>query len=201
MKLLMMPARISVVVHASQERSQEEGDGEFPDDARSGSADPGGCAPWSEGHPTYNPLAIYRNHTVVLLRKYFRMSLEIGRMPSLLGGELFRAKVTAYQVHTFEDSVIFVHDMEQCLAKLDALSRLLIGKVILQEFTREEMAAELRVHERHLRRRLLDGVDRLTRILLRAELLDDCYGEASLPEKKPPASEDGTIVEFRKIDL
>lgn len=201
MKLLMMPARISVVVHASQERSQADGDGNFRDDARSDSVDPGRCAPWSEGHTTCNPLAIYRNHTVVLLRKYFRMSLEIGRMPSLLGGELFRAKVTAYQVHTFEDSVIFVHDMEQCLAKLDALSRLLIGKIILQEFTREEMAAELRVHERHLRRRLLDGLDRLTRILLRAELLDDCYGEASLPEKKPAARENGTIVEFRKVDL
>jgi len=122
-------------------------------------------------------------------------------MPSLLGGELFRAKVTAYRVHTFEDSVIFVHDMEQCLAKLDALSRLLIARIVLQEFTRQETAAELRVHERHLRRRLLDGIDRLTRILLRAKLLEDCYGEVSPTEKKPPTSEGSAILDFRRVGL
>ena len=199
MKLLQMPARITVVIGASEEKSHEEGDGNLK--ALFESANLAGRSPRNEGDKTWNPWAIYRNHTVVLLRKYFRMSLEIGRMPSLLGGELFRAKVTAYRVHTFEDSVIFVHDMEQCLAKLDALSKLLIAKIILQEFTREEIAAELRVHERHLRRRLLDSVDRLTRVLLRAKLLDDCYGEACLPEKKPPASEGGAILEFRKVDL
>jgi hypothetical protein len=123
-------------------------------------------------------------------------------MPSLLGGELFRAKVTAYKVHTFEDSVIFVHDMEQCLAKLDPLSRLLIGRVVLQEFTREETAAQLRVHERHLRRRLLEGIDRLTNILLRAKLLDAFYDVGGEAMKKPPASEGkATILEFRVRDI
>ena len=123
-------------------------------------------------------------------------------MPSLLGGELFRAKATAYKVHTFEDSVIFVHDMEQCLAKLDPLSRLLIGRVVLQEFTREETAAQLRVHERHLRRRLLEGIDRLTNILLRAKLLDAFYEPGGEATKKPPASEgEATILEFRVRDI
>lgn len=200
MRLLQMPARISVVVNASEEESQEVYEKEVRD--KPTAADFGGCAPWREVDKECSPWAIYRNHTVVLLRKYFRMSLEIGRMPSLLGGELFRAKVTTYQVHTFEDSVIFVHDMEQCLGKLDALSRLLIAKVVFQEFTREEIAAELRVHERHLRRRLLDGIDRLSRILLRARLLDTCYGQASTTQKKPPASESGTrILESRRADL
>ncbi len=199
MKLLQMPARISVVIDASGEDSPEVN--EKPNGGTLLTPDFGGSKLRNQLNEDYGPWAIYRNHTVVLLRKYFRMSLEIGRMPSLLGGELFRAKVTAYRVHTFEDSVIFVHDMEQCLAKLDALSKLLIAKIILQEFTREEIAAELRVHERHLRRRLLDGVDRLTRILLRAKLLDDCYGEVGVAEKKPAASEGGAILEFRKVDL
>ena len=201
MKLLQMPARISVVVNASREKSLEEGDDNFRVGAQSAENSFPGCPSRSEEEETCSPWAIYRNHTVVLLRKYFRMSLEIGRMPSLLGGELFRAKVTAYRVHTFEDSVIFVHDMEQCLAKLDPLSRLLIAKIVLQEFTREEMAAELRVHERHLRRRLLDGVDRLTRILLRAKLLDDCYGEVSPGEKKPVAREGSMNLGARIVDL
>lgn len=192
MKLLQMPARISVVMRACGEETANKGVLITPDFGR---------GVRNEINENYSEWATYRNHTVVLLRKYFRMSLEIGRMPSLLGGELFRAKVTAYQVHTFEDSVIFVHDMEQCLSKLDPLSRLLIGKVILQEFTREELAAELRVHERHLRRKLLDGIDRLTRILLQAKLLDSCYGE-ECPAKKPAASDSGTDdLEARVVDL
>lgn len=143
----------------------------------------------------YSPWSIYRNHTVVLLRKYFRMSLEVGRMPSLLGGELFRAKVTAYKVHTFEDSVIFVHDMERCLAQIDALSRLLIGKIILQEFTREEVANELRVHERHVRRKLLEGLDKTSEILMGMELLDPFCESDGLPIKKKPRSVPRLVVE------
>src|SRR6266498_911046 len=46
---------------------------------------------------------IYRARTVAMLRRYMRYSIETGRMPSLLGGEFFRAKVTAYTVVTFED--------------------------------------------------------------------------------------------------
>ena len=62
---------------------------------------------------------IYRGRTVAMLRRYMRYSIETGRMPSLLGAEFFRAKVTAYTVVTFEDRVIFVHDMEKCLDRLD----------------------------------------------------------------------------------
>ncbi|HKU24448.1 MAG TPA: hypothetical protein VJQ54_03195, partial [Candidatus Sulfotelmatobacter sp.] len=61
---------------------------------------------------------IYRGRTVGMLRRYMRYSIETGRLPSLLGREFFRAKVTSYTVVTFEDRVIFVHDMERCLEKL-----------------------------------------------------------------------------------
>src|SRR3954467_11204472 len=61
----------------------------------------------------------YHDRTIALLKRYFRMSLEIGRMPSVLGREVFRARVTSYRVHTFEDAVIFVHDVEKCLEQLD----------------------------------------------------------------------------------
>jgi hypothetical protein len=146
-------------------------------------------------HEEYSPWGIYRNHTVVLLRKYFRMSLEVGRMPSLLGGELFRAKVTAYKVHTFEDSVIFVHDMERCLERLDPLSKLLIGKIILQEFSREEVAIEHRVHERHVRRKLLEGLDKTSEILMEMRLLEPFCEEDGLPLKKKPRSVPRLVVQ------
>src|SRR3984885_4278345 len=61
----------------------------------------------------------YRRYTEAILRRYLRMSLEAGRAPSLLGREMFRGQVTSYRVHSFEDVVIFVHDVETCLKKLD----------------------------------------------------------------------------------
>ncbi len=64
-------------------------------------------------------LAFYRKYTEGLLRRYVKMSMEAGRAPSLLGREMFRARVTNYQVHGFDDVVIFVHDVERCLAMLD----------------------------------------------------------------------------------
>ncbi len=82
----------------------------------------------------------YRGRAVAMLRRYMRYSIETGRLPSLLGREFFRAKVTSYTVVTFEDRVIFVHDMERCLDRLDEFSRQLIARHILQEHDQEATA-------------------------------------------------------------
>ena len=80
-----------------------------------------------------------------------RYSLETGRLPSLLGREFFRAKVTSYTVVTFEDRVIFVHDMEKCLDKLDEFSRQLIARHILQEHEQAATGKLLNCTERTVR--------------------------------------------------
>jgi len=68
----------------------------------------------------YDPdLWLYRRRTVGLLKRYLRMSVEVGRLPSLLGREFFRTRVSRHQVGTFEDAVIFVHDVERSLQQLD----------------------------------------------------------------------------------
>src|SRR5438876_933901 len=64
--------------------------------------------------PPESELWIYRDRTTAMLRRYFRLSVELGRLPSLLGREFFRARVTSYRMHSFEDAVIFVHDVENC---------------------------------------------------------------------------------------
>jgi hypothetical protein len=64
-------------------------------------------------------LWLYRDRTVALLRRYLRLSIEVGRTPSLLGREFFRSRVTSYGYSTFEDSVIFVHDVERSLEELN----------------------------------------------------------------------------------
>src|SRR5437870_7237679 len=62
---------------------------------------------------------VYRERTIALLRRYLRISIEGGRLPSLLGRELFRSKVMSYRMSSFEDAVIFVHDVDRALDQLD----------------------------------------------------------------------------------
>ena len=116
-------------------------------------------------------LPLYRGRTVALLRRYFRMSLDLGRLPSIVGREFFRARNTSYRVSTFEDAVIFVHDVERCLEELDAFSQKLIARVALQEFTHEEAAQQLGCARRTVLRRYAETLDRLAEMLLARDLL------------------------------
>lgn len=115
---------------------------------------------------------IYRGRTVAMLRRYMRYSIETGRLPSILGREFFRAKVTSYTVVTFEDRVIFVHDMERCLNRLDEFSQQLIARHILQEHDRWETAKLLQCNEKTVRRLTPMALDVLTEILLDVGLMD-----------------------------
>jgi hypothetical protein len=114
----------------------------------------------------------YRGRTVAMLRRYMRYSIETGRLPSLLGREFFRAKVTAYTVVTFEDRVIFVHDMEKCLERLDEFSRQLIARHILQEHDRWATAKLLHCNEKTVRRYTPVILDVLSEILIEVGLIE-----------------------------
>ncbi len=115
---------------------------------------------------------VYRGRTVAMLRRYMRYSIETGRLPSLLGREFFRAKVTTYTVVTFEDRVIFVHDMEKCLGRLDEFSRQLIARHILQEHDRWATAKLLHCNEKTVRRYTPIVLDLLSEILVEVGLLE-----------------------------
>jgi DNA-directed RNA polymerase specialized sigma24 family protein len=117
-------------------------------------------------------LWLYRKRTTAILRKFFRMSVEVGRVPSILGSEFFRTQVTSYSVSSFEDVVIFVHDVERCLAKLDRLSQGLIGRVVMQGFSYEEAGRTLGYTRRHVDRLLPEAIDRLSEIFLAAGILE-----------------------------
>src|SRR5579863_5132854 len=119
----------------------------------------------------------YRGRTIAMLRRYMRYSIETGRMPSLLGREFFRAKVTAYTVVTFEDRVIFVHDMEKCLDRLDEFSRQLIARHVLQEHDRWATAKLLHCNEKTVRRLTPLALDTLAEILLDVGLMDRLDGD------------------------
>jgi DNA-directed RNA polymerase specialized sigma24 family protein len=127
---------------------------------------------WEESREDERHRRVYRGRTVGMLRRYMKYSIETGRLPSLLGREFFRAKVTSYQVVTFEERVIFVHDMEMCLDRLDEFSRQLIARHILQEHDQAATARLLQCTERTVRRLTPVVLDQLAEILLARGLLE-----------------------------
>jgi DNA-directed RNA polymerase specialized sigma24 family protein len=116
-------------------------------------------------------LWLYRKRTVGLLRRYMRLSIEVGRLPSLLGREFFRTRVTSYRASTFEDAVIFVHDVERSLEKLSDFDKKVIAKTVLQEYPQEEAARLIGCGQRHLARCYVEALDRVSEIFLKRRLL------------------------------
>jgi DNA-directed RNA polymerase specialized sigma24 family protein len=115
---------------------------------------------------------LYRKKTTAILRRYMRWSLEAGRVPSVLGRELFRAKITAFTATTFEERVIFLHDVEMCLDRLQDFDRQIIARVCLQEYDHEAAARILQCTRRTLLRRLPELIDELSEAFLKAEILE-----------------------------
>ena len=116
-------------------------------------------------------MAFYRKYTEGLLRRYVRLSMEAGRAPSLLGREMFRGNVTHYKVRGFDDVVIFVHDVGQCLEELDRGPMQLVRQIAMQEYTQGEAADRLRMPLRTVKRRYNRALDVLTELFLDKGLL------------------------------
>jgi sigma-70-like protein len=124
----------------------------------------------------------YRRRTIALLRRYARASVEVGRLPSLLGREFFRTRVTSYTMRNFEDVVIFVTDMEQAIEKLNAIEKRILAMNILEEYSTDEVARLLGCTPRNVRRLLQDALDQLSRILLAGGLMEELPSAASSPK-------------------
>ena len=125
----------------------------------------------SEAWGADRDLWMYRDRTVALLRRYARLSVEVGRLPSLLGREFFRSKVTSYHVATFEDTVIFVHDVESSLEQLGWFQKKVIAMLVLEEFTQEEAARLLQCSPRTVGRYIYEALDTLSEIFLLGSIL------------------------------
>ncbi len=111
-------------------------------------------------------LWLYRTRTIALLKRYSRASVEVGRLPSLLGRECFRTRLSSYSMRSFEDIVIFVHDMEQALNRLQPFEKKLIAMHVLEEYTQGEIARKLGCTRRWIESQIPATIDSLTRILL-----------------------------------
>lgn len=117
-------------------------------------------------------LAFYRKYTEALLRRYLRVSTEIGRVPSVMGRELFRGNVSHYKAEGFEDAVILCADIERCLAKLRKYDQQIIKRIAIQGYTHEEAAPMLGITFKTCVVNYGIALDRLTELFLKGRLLE-----------------------------
>lgn len=118
-------------------------------------------------------MVCFRGQTLALVRHFFELSSQIGRLPSLLGREFFRARVSHHAVPSFEEQVIFTRDIELCLARLSEEQAEIITLVGLYDFTLEEVGQMQSCSKSWIHARFARAIDSLTEILLEAGLLSE----------------------------
>lgn len=116
-------------------------------------------------------LGFYRKHTESLLRRYLYASMQVGRAPNILGDPIARGWCSSRPIRTFEDAVIFVLDVERCLNQLGSLERMMISRIVLQEYTQAEAATLLGMGIRTISYKFPAALDKLTEKLLETGLL------------------------------
>ena len=116
-------------------------------------------------------VSFYRKHSERMLRRYLYSSMQVGRAPSILGDPVGRGWVSSRPVRTFEDAVIFVLDIENCLSHLGSLDRHMLFRIVIQEYTQAETASLLGMSIRTISYKFPQALDRLTEKLLDAGLL------------------------------
>jgi hypothetical protein len=136
-----------------------------------GVASPSSAQSLRSGELLEPELSLYRKQTIALLQRYMRLSIEVGRLPSLVGREFFRSYTSYVRPHTFEDAVHFVIDVEHCLARLEPLLQQIIARVVLQEYSEEEAARVLNCGLRTVERRLPEALDLLTEMFLARQMV------------------------------
>ena len=134
----------------------------------------------------------FRSQTLAIVRHFFEMSTQIGRLPSILGREFFRARVSHHAIPSFEDQVLFVHDVERALLKLEERDAEVIVLVGLFHYTLAEAAALIGRSPSTVCSRYADSIDHLAQLFLEAGLLKQSRPDrhfrrfANSPDRKLP---------------
>jgi hypothetical protein len=162
----------------------------------------GGC-PREDRYETGSERAdalFFRGQTLAIIRHFFEIASQIGRLPSILGREFFRARVSHHAIPSFEEQAVFVHDVERALGRLNDDDAEVIALVGLFQYSLDEAAALLGRSRTNVAVRFADSVDRLAELFLTAGLLQEKRPDRRLqrfatpvsvvgrPPKKPVAS-------------
>ena len=155
---------------------------------------------WDESDSTRADALFFRGQTLAIIRHFFEIASQIGRLPSILGREFFRARVSHHAIPSFEDQAVFVHDVERALGRLNDNDAEVIALVGLFQYSLDEAAALLGRSRTTVAVRFADAVDRLAELFLTVGLLQENRPDrrlqrfatpvstAELPPKKPVAS-------------
>lgn len=144
----------------------------------------------------------FRSQTMAIVRHFYEIASQIGRLPSILGREFFRAKISHHAIPSFEEQVVFVHDVEQALARLNQQDAEVLALVGLFHCTLDDAAAMLGRSRRLVVDRYSDSIDKLAEIFLETGLLSESRPDrrikrfrrqgqsagSTLPPKKPVTS-------------
>ncbi|MFZ0705456.1 MAG: sigma factor-like helix-turn-helix DNA-binding protein [Candidatus Korobacteraceae bacterium] len=133
----------------------------------------------------------YRGQTLAIVRNFFEMSCQLGRLPSILGREFFRAKVSHHAIPSFEDQALFAHDVERSLMKLDKQEMDVLTLVGLYDLNLDEAAEILHWSTGYISQRFAEALARLTQIFLDSGLLRrdrPDRRQVQMQGRKPPAS-------------
>lgn len=115
----------------------------------------------------------FRSQTMAIVRHFYEIASQIGRLPSILGREFFRAKISHHAIPSFEEQVVFVHDVEQALGRLSEEDAEVLALVGLFHCTLDDAAAMLGRSRRMVVDRYADSIDKLAAIFLETGLLTE----------------------------
>ncbi len=116
-------------------------------------------------------MVCFRGQTLAMVRHYFELSSQLGRLPSLMGREFFRAKVSHHAVPSFEDQAVFVRDIELSIARLNAEQQEIVLIWGRYDFSHEEIAAMLHISKASVKAWFSEALDALSEIFLAAGIL------------------------------
>ena len=112
-----------------------------------------------------------RARTMMFLHRFFRMALLVGRMPSLIGREVFRTNIRSTPARALEDAVVFVCDVERVLRSLAANDQRLIAFCVLEDRSEWEASRVFHCGQKEISRRLAEVLDLLHETFCRLGLL------------------------------
>jgi hypothetical protein len=116
-------------------------------------------------------MVCFRGQTLALVRHFFEISSQVGRISSILGREFFRSRVSHHAIPSFEEQAVFVRDIELCLGKLSNGHAGVITLMGLYDLSDEEVAGTCHCSRRYARQWFAEAVDCLSEIFLEAGLL------------------------------
>jgi hypothetical protein len=113
----------------------------------------------------------FRGQTLAILRHFFETSRQMGRLPSILAREFFRARISHHAIPSFEDQAVFVRDVEICLSRLREEDCTLVTLIGMYDFSRDEVAAANNCSRSWVSECLARALDTLAEQFLLAGLL------------------------------